>query len=103
MAELPNGVVLVDDVEQIDPNEIPDRVSSQKHSPYYREDADKFNVSINGKLCEYAIEYCISGKWVRVMLRNNDGKFYNMKSKPRLASHKVRGPVEVTRKTDAPR
>lgn len=88
-----------DEPLRLDPHEIPDRVSSQLRSPFYREDADKFVVSIDGKICELAIEYCISQGWVRVMKRNADGKIkQNHKKNSHLSSQKIRGKVEVSRK-----
>lgn len=55
---------------------VPDRLSSEKGSKYYSTLGKRLGISINGvEQHETVVEYCISGMWARVRLKDSQGNW----------------------------
>lgn len=70
---------------------LPDRLSVNPSSPYYREDIFEYDVGIklNGKERNDVNEYCISEAWIKIA----SPKALDRKGQPLLM--KMKGAVEV--------
>lgn len=73
---------------------IPDRISSERSSPFFNETAYRVECRLDGVVQSTAIEACVSEGWIRRLRVDNEGRIVGRSGQHVIET--VKGNVELT-------
>lgn len=80
----------------------PNRVCAHDTSPFYDERFRLIAVKFRGQPHDDVVEYCVSGRWIKAVVKGKDGKI-KFGNRGKIKTVKKRGDVEVSwRSMDRP-